>query len=446
MLRRIKVSGFKSLVDFDLEFRPGLNVLIGPNGSGKTNIINFIEFLSFVARQSLLDAVGRSGGAGRIFRRTQSGSLTGLISFSVFGEGEYFGFIRPRQREWAAYELSAEIVLSDNNSSLYYRRQRLKLAFDRDLFSNSDWHIDIEVSAAPDCVPVVTFHKIDPLYLNLAHRPPFRQAPSEDTAQIKANIEQFMSEHSRTRSIHQIFENFSRTPRIVTSDFVGAESFNISPAIVRVPEDIASEPVIAQDGRGLAATLFALQNARPPDRFGYFFDRFFSSEPSMMMKKIISYSRIVNDSIRDINVSPDPVEAKLRIHLTIDYEKFSLSIPFSLVSDGTAKWFTLVTAVVTSSSVFVIEEPENFLHPLMQKEIVRIIRSTFTPEGGALLAIMTTHSETVLNSMDPEEMILIHMEQGRTLAKRPSNSDDIREEIKSTGFGAGYYYIAGAIE
>jgi recombinational DNA repair ATPase RecF len=76
MLRRIQVFGFKSLDAFTLEFNPGLNVIVGPNGSGKTNIINFIEFISFLSRDTLLDAVGRSGGAGRIFRRSLSGSLT----------------------------------------------------------------------------------------------------------------------------------------------------------------------------------------------------------------------------------------------------------------------------------------------------------------------------------------------------------------------------------
>jgi AAA15 family ATPase/GTPase len=56
MLRQINVSGFKSLDDFELKFNQGLNVIVGPNGSGKTNIINFIEFISFLSRDSLLEA------------------------------------------------------------------------------------------------------------------------------------------------------------------------------------------------------------------------------------------------------------------------------------------------------------------------------------------------------------------------------------------------------
>lgn len=35
-LRHVKIDGFKSIKHFDLEMRP-INILIGANGSGKTN-------------------------------------------------------------------------------------------------------------------------------------------------------------------------------------------------------------------------------------------------------------------------------------------------------------------------------------------------------------------------------------------------------------------------
>ena len=45
MLRRVMLSGFKSIKSMDLELRP-LNVLIGANGAGKSNLISFFKLLN----------------------------------------------------------------------------------------------------------------------------------------------------------------------------------------------------------------------------------------------------------------------------------------------------------------------------------------------------------------------------------------------------------------
>ena len=48
MITSIKIDGFKSLRNFKMDFRPGLNVLAGPNGSGKTNILQALGLLSYI--------------------------------------------------------------------------------------------------------------------------------------------------------------------------------------------------------------------------------------------------------------------------------------------------------------------------------------------------------------------------------------------------------------
>ena len=60
-LERLKLSGYKSIREADLEFTK-LNVLIGANGAGKTNLVSFFSFLP-AALDGRLDAyVGRHGG------------------------------------------------------------------------------------------------------------------------------------------------------------------------------------------------------------------------------------------------------------------------------------------------------------------------------------------------------------------------------------------------
>src|SRR4051794_25341053 len=48
MLKRIKVQGYKSLTDLEVELKP-LSVLFGPHASGKSNLLEALHLLSRLA-------------------------------------------------------------------------------------------------------------------------------------------------------------------------------------------------------------------------------------------------------------------------------------------------------------------------------------------------------------------------------------------------------------
>ncbi|WP_346290939.1 AAA family ATPase [Sphaerothrix gracilis] len=62
MLKRIVLSGFKSVKTMELELRP-LNVLIGANGAGKSNLIAFFKMLNEMMADRFQQYVGVSGRA-----------------------------------------------------------------------------------------------------------------------------------------------------------------------------------------------------------------------------------------------------------------------------------------------------------------------------------------------------------------------------------------------
>jgi predicted ATPase len=55
MLTRLKVNGFKNLVEVDVRFGP-FTCVAGANGVGKSNLFDAITFLSALADKSLVDA------------------------------------------------------------------------------------------------------------------------------------------------------------------------------------------------------------------------------------------------------------------------------------------------------------------------------------------------------------------------------------------------------
>ena len=55
MLTRLRVSGFKNLVDVDVRLGP-FTCVVGPNGAGKSNLFDAIRFLSALSNNTLMEA------------------------------------------------------------------------------------------------------------------------------------------------------------------------------------------------------------------------------------------------------------------------------------------------------------------------------------------------------------------------------------------------------
>ena len=63
MLTRLEVNGFKNLLDFSIDLGP-FNCIAGLNGVGKSNILDAIEFLSFLSDCPITEAALRVRGEG----------------------------------------------------------------------------------------------------------------------------------------------------------------------------------------------------------------------------------------------------------------------------------------------------------------------------------------------------------------------------------------------
>lgn len=61
-----KVDGFRSLRNVEFRLNHGLNILAGPNGSGKTNVVALLDFLSEYIANGAHSAIARLGGAARV--------------------------------------------------------------------------------------------------------------------------------------------------------------------------------------------------------------------------------------------------------------------------------------------------------------------------------------------------------------------------------------------
>ena len=78
----LTIKNFRSIKSTSITLNSGLNILIGPNGSGKTNALAALKFLSDVLVHGTALAMGKAGGSPRNFYR-------GTKEFEFRVEGEY---------------------------------------------------------------------------------------------------------------------------------------------------------------------------------------------------------------------------------------------------------------------------------------------------------------------------------------------------------------------
>ena len=448
MITKIEVDGFKSLSEFELYLNSGLNILVGPNGSGKTNIILFFEFLSKLTTNQVGNAVSSIGGAGSIFKKIGSNKYEPNINFRIYGSKNI------SKRKVITYEYNATVTTSFEKDNIYYSKQSIRYRTGTKFwtspndkgYNRSKWDFILHNNTNEDGTSKINIEKIN----NKKVKPKFFDF-DEEKKTLEENIIELVrnSNPSFKNLIGCLFPFIDEIIFNIHYDLVGGETFNIEPSKVKEIEDVATPPGIQKDGSGLATTLYAMKKSKNkkvhiPDFFYYLDIPQKTYEPETL-KKIVLYLKLANKTITNLDVKNDPFDNKLIVKIFIETGEYDTVLPLSAMSDGTIKWLALITAILTSKTIFSIEEPENFLHPWMQAEIANIMRNHISEKKEHSFVLMTTHSESLLNHSEPNEIVLVDLENGKTNAKRIENIDLVKKEISNSGFGLGHFYFSDSL-
>lgn len=438
MIKTLKIDGFRSLLRFELQAQPGLNVLVGANGTGKSNFVTFLDFLSAFMSRDLNAAIAVAHGAGSVFSKETSTENEARLRFIIEGiwsrqpdDDRYF--MTEDHSPGGAYKYMAALTYLGEVPTVYIERESL------------------EVSSVTHGTTVITrqTHLID------------RNFHSEFSIEIPANTpglfewtrsskdDSFSPETylaSRVSADRSMLQHLSgENPGMAHTfrDLVSYNSVNIDPSVARRSTPVGSTIELEPTGEGLAGALYQLKrNSYLPRRHV----RMFRSIPQTegVFRSILSWCREVNPSIEQIDVRLEFADAQFWPLMHFNFGNRREMFPFARVSDGTVKWLTLVTMLLAEPSLNIIEEPENFLHPYMQEAFISLCREVIARQPNRTLLI-STHSPTLLDCCAPGELTLFELENGQTRATGVANREELAEKIARSRFGLGYYYRTGAL-
>ena len=405
MLTRLEVNGFKNLVDFSLDFGP-YTCIAGPNGVGKSNIFDAIQFLSLLTERTINQAA---------LQVRNSGEDTGDIA-DLFFKGA--------KESSSLLEFAAEMIVDRKVTDDFGRDAeasssflRYEVAFHFEPPSPSAGPLGGLVLEKEDLRHITTGQASR--HLKFPHGRMFRENVVYNRRNTKVGyISTSVNEEPTEIVVHQDrvsgrprpapakgatrtivgTENTSTTPTILAArqEMRNWRLLALEPAAMRRPDRYTQGPGIATDGAHIPATLQHFVNATSQDCI--------YDTVARRLRELVP--------VRNLRVDSDDVRQLLSLVLE---ETAGLYLRANSISDGTLRFLALVVLAEVSNStgLYCMEEPENGIHPAklpamhnLLKDIAVDVEEPVASDNPLRQVIVATHSPHFVQLQRQDDLVL----------------------------------------
>jgi predicted ATPase len=406
VLTRLRVEGFKNLLDVDVRFGP-FTCVAGPNGAGKSNLFDAILFLHLLTKHPIMEAVRR-------LRETKGRSPEPRSLFTAFGS-----FRAPKMRFTA--DLIVDRRVQDDfgvSTNASISTLRYSVAFGLTLENATERLELIEESLVPtkltEARRTLGFRTSrefrDSCILGRRSGAPFVSVSTEETERVI----QVHQEGHGGRKVPAPKSSRTVLGGMASSDFPTVlaahremESWKallLEPSAMRAPSFYQDERSIDARGANLAASIHRLQQEE--DRSGGA-----CAELANRLAELI-------EGVQALRIRDDSKTETLTLEMRGPDGIFH---PARSLSDGTLRFLVLATLMLDQHvrGIICLEEPENGIHPQRVPAMVKLLQdiavdpnTAVGPDNPLRQVVVNTHSPEVFQNVNPEtDLIFVEEEQ-----------------------------------
>ncbi len=405
MLLRLRIRGFKNLRDVTVRFGP-LTCFVGPNGVGKSNLFDALQFLRALAESDIQTAA-----------QAVRSPVTG-----AFGPRDLLWGARPD--EVMAFEADmlvprnviddfgragepATTLLTYGVAFRYVEKPapRLELA--------EEWLAPIKAGDAKQM-------------LGFPHSADFRRSAIKPSRRIGRFISTEREPEGVKLLLHQ--DGGSRgqpfpaglSPRTVLGgtnaieyptvlaarrEMASWQLLHLEPSVMRAPDPFGGISRVDERGGHIAAALARLVSLE--------------SSPGSTFAAAANALATLVPEVKSIRIDCD--EARQQLSLAVTMQGMDYPLGPRALSDGTLRFLALVIMQLDpkAGDVLCMEEPENGMHPGRIPAMVSLVRdfavdprSPVDDDNPPRQVILNTHSPDVVRQLNTDEVLFVELVEG----------------------------------
>jgi len=386
MIRSLHVKNFLSLKDFQLDFTQR-NVLVGPNMSGKTNIINALRFLTLFLSNNLSQGLNEFGGIADFYWKGVH-NRDRAVSFKI--DCNIADPANPANPGQFTYLIELQ---GSNEGVVTVERENLVL------------------HQEGKNVSLIDIHRGKGKVLHIDGREAF-QPPGLSSSALEFAVPGWYGSVIKYSITRWCF-------------------YNLSPLSMKRINPIKIESFLALDGSNISSWLLNLQTKYP--------------------KEFRAFKQAITDALPEVEeILTFPTQASMAFLATKE-RSLGSAVPMWRMSDGELVFLAYVSLMFAplelGAPVYCIEEPENYMNPRLLELLVEIHNQRRRElQGQAAQIVITTHSPSLVNKLDLEELVITRKKDGITSCIRGTAvGGKFKELLREKEIGLGELWQSGAL-
>lgn len=414
MLTRLKVSGFKSLVDVDIRFGP-FTCIAGANGVGKSNLFDAIQFLSALADNTLLEAA-------LSIRRSEKGHVYDIRSL----------FHRTGNQENNTMSFDVEMIIPEKGvddlgqraeASITFLRYKLVIRYEDsdDLLSIGSLKL---LEETLEHINISDAHR----HLRFPHSVSRWRKPAVHGRRTSGFISTIDTDMERKIMLHQDQSKgrpktfLARSlPRTVLSTVNATENptallarremqswrlLQLEPSSLREPDEFTALPGLGEDGSHLPMTLYHLARLHSQEQ-----------TQTWLYEQVASRLSELIDDVENVTIDRDEKRQLLSLEVTDANQTVH---PARSLSDGTLRFLALVVLEQDpdAGGLVCLEEPENGIHPKRIAAMLQLlddiavdVNEPVTADNPLRQVIINTHSPIVVQYVPDDSLLVAELKE-----------------------------------